>query len=149
MKKRILLLIGIALLFIIGYTLKYKVHLQKPKEQAMARIELPSGLAYEVINHGQGNDSPKPGQTVVVHYTGWLDNAGVQGKKFDSSVDRNKPFSFKLGIGEVIRGWDEGVLGMRKGEKRKLIIPASLGYGARGVPGNATLIFEVELLDFY
>jgi FKBP-type peptidyl-prolyl cis-trans isomerase len=86
------------------------------------------------------------GQTVVVHYTGWLTN----GTKFDSSKDRNEPFQFRLGAGQVIAGWDEGVAGMKIGGKRKLTIPASLGYGARGaggvIPPNAVLIFEVELL---
>ncbi len=87
--------------------------------------------------------------TVDVHYTGWL----LDGTKFDSSVDRGKPFSFHLGAGEVIRGWDEGVAGMKVGGKRKLRIPAELGYGARGaggvIPGNATLVFDVELLGVH
>lgn len=109
-------------------------------------IKTDSGLKYidEVI--GEGN-SPQKGQFVTVHYTGTLEN----GKKFDSSVDRDDPFSFTIGVGEVIKGWDEGVLTMKVGGKRKLIIPSDLGYGARGaggvIPPNATLIFDVELLD--
>ena len=95
--------------------------------------------------------SPKPGQTVVVHYTGWLYEGGKRGKKFDSSVDRGQPFEFPLGKGQVIPGWDEGVATMKVGGKRTLIIPPALGYGARGaggvIPPNATLMFDVELLD--
>mgnify|MGYP003596452507 CR=1 FL=1 len=104
-----------------------------------------SGLEVQEILVGAGAEA-KAGMTVDVHYTGWL----LDGTKFDSSVDRGKPFSFHLGAGEVIRGWDEGVAGMKVGGKRKLRIPAELGYGARGaggvIPGNATLIFDVELL---
>lgn len=109
-----------------------------------------SGLQFEDITIGSG-DEAQAGQHVTVHYTGWLQNAdGSAGRKFDSSKDRNDPFEFPLGAGHVIKGWDEGVQGMKVGGVRKLIIPSSLGYGARGaggvIPPNATLIFEVELL---
>lgn len=104
-----------------------------------------SRLQYIDLTVGTG-PTAQAGQTVTVHYTGWLEN----GKKFDSSVDRGQPFSFPLGAGRVIKGWDEGVQGMKVGGKRKLIIPSNLGYGARGaggvIPPNATLIFEVQLL---
>jgi FKBP-type peptidyl-prolyl cis-trans isomerase len=97
-----------------------------------------------VVGHGA---SPSTGQTVIVHYTGTL----TDGKKFDSSLDRGKPFNFVIGRGQVIKGWDVGVSTMKVGGKRKLTIPSSMGYGASGIPGvipaNATLIFEVELLD--
>ena len=93
---------------------------------------------------------PQPGQTCVMHYTGWLYKDGVKGQKFDSSLDRGQPFEFDIGVGQVIKGWDEGVATMKVGGKRTLIIPASLGYGARGaggvIPPNATLMFDVELL---
>ena len=109
----------------------------------------PSGLEYEDTVIGSGAQATK-GQSVTVHYTGWLYNGGVQGAKFDSSKDRNDPFVFSLGAGMVIRGWDEGVAGMQVGGSRTLIIPAALGYGARGaggvIPPNATLKFDVELL---
>jgi len=105
-----------------------------------------SGLKYidEVVGTG---DSPKPGQNVTVHYTGTLEN----GTKFDSSVDRGQPYPFRIGTGAVIKGWDEGIMTMKPGGKRRLIVPAKLGYGASGnppkIPPNATLIFEVELLS--
>ncbi len=106
----------------------------------------PSGLQYAVDHPGTGA-SPKTGQTVSVHYTGWLTN----GKKFDSSRDRNDPLEFAVGIGQVIKGWDEGVAAMKIGEKRTLVIPPNLGYGSRGagaaIPPNATLVFAVELLE--
>jgi FKBP-type peptidyl-prolyl cis-trans isomerase FkpA len=112
-------------------------------------ITTPSGLQYEDTAIGAG-DVATSGQRVTVHYTGWLFQEGVQGAKFDSSKDRGTPFVFNLGAGQVIRGWDEGVAGMQVGGARTLIIPASLGYGARGaggvIPPNATLKFEVELL---
>ena len=108
-----------------------------------------SGL--QIIDNTVGTGaSPKTGQTCVMHYTGWLYNDGKKGKKFDSSVDRNEPFEFTIGQGQVIKGWDEGVATMKVGGKRTLIIPAALGYGARGagglIPPNATLMFDVELL---
>ena len=108
-------------------------------------ITTSSGLQYidQVVGTGE---TAKAGQTVSVHYTGWLTN----GKKFDSSVDRGQPFSFRLGVGQVVKGWDEGVQGMKIGGKRKLTIPSNLGYGARGagglIPPHATLVFDVELL---
>jgi FKBP-type peptidyl-prolyl cis-trans isomerase FkpA len=109
-----------------------------------------SGLEFKDLVVGTGAQATA-GRQVTVHYTGWLQNPdGSAGKKFDSSLDRGQPFDFPLGAGRVIRGWDEGVAGMKVGGKRRLIIPAALGYGARGaggvIPPNATLIFEVELL---
>lgn len=112
-------------------------------------VATPSGLRYtdEVVGTGA---SPKAGQSVSVHYTGWLDQGGKKGTKFDSSRDRGQPFSFPLGEGRVIKGWDEGVATMKVGGKRVLVIPPELGYGARGaggvIPPGATLVFDVELL---
>jgi FKBP-type peptidyl-prolyl cis-trans isomerase FkpA len=115
----------------------------------MAFTTTASGLQYEDTVVGDGAEA-KRGGNVTVHYTGWLYNEGVQGAKFDSSKDRKDPFVFALGAGMVIKGWDEGVQGMKVGGARTLIIPAALGYGARGaggvIPPHATLIFEVELL---
>ena len=111
----------------------------------MSELITDSGLKYEDTAVGEG-DIAKAGQRVSVHYTGWLEN----GTKFDSSKDRNQPFDFNLGAGQVIKGWDEGVAGMQVGGARKLTIPSQLGYGAAGaggvIPPNATLIFDVELL---
>jgi FKBP-type peptidyl-prolyl cis-trans isomerase len=111
-------------------------------------VDTPSGLQYEEVSEGDGAEA-KAGQKVSVHYTGTL----VDGKKFDSSRDRGKPFQFTLGVGQVIKGWDEGVAGMKVGGQRKLTIPAELGYGSRGaggvIPPNATLIFDVELVEIH
>lgn len=116
---------------------------KKGKEKNM--ITTKSGLRYIDENPGNGK-SPSSGKTVKVHYTGWLEN----GTKFDSSVDRGEPFEFVIGVGQVIKGWDEGVLSMKIGGKRKLIIPSNLAYGSQGagsaIPPNSTLIFDVELL---
>jgi FKBP-type peptidyl-prolyl cis-trans isomerase len=111
----------------------------------LQKIELAPGAGAEI----------KSGQTALVHYTGWLYDAAAaenKGKKFDSSVDRNEPFEFPVGAGMVIKGWDEGVVGMKPGGKRRLVIPAEMGYGARGaggglIPGGATLVFDVELVE--
>jgi len=109
-------------------------------------VTTPSGLKYIELQEGTGA-TPQPRQTVVVHYTGTLED----GTKFDSSRDRGRPFSFTIGVGQVIQGWDEGLSTMKVGGRRQLIIPSDLGYGARGaggvIPPNATLIFDVELLD--
>ena len=111
----------------------------------MSQVTTASGLVIEEVLVGEGAEA-LAGQTVSVHYTGWL----TDGTKFDSSMDRNEPFEFPLGARHVIAGWDEGVQGMKIGGTRKLTIPAALGYGARGaggvIPPNATLVFEVELL---
>ncbi|MCX7275228.1 MAG: FKBP-type peptidyl-prolyl cis-trans isomerase [Burkholderiales bacterium] len=115
----------------------------------MAFQTLPSGLQYDDTTPGTGEQA-KAGAHVKVHYTGWLWQDGVAGRKFDSSKDRGQPFDFPLGAGHVIRGWDEGVAGMKVGGTRQLLIPPEMGYGARGaggvIPPNATLLFEVELL---
>jgi FKBP-type peptidyl-prolyl cis-trans isomerase len=148
-------LIGLAA--VIGLTLlvtacaKKKAQEQTPQANAAASspagqvITTSSGLQYQILQPGSGAIA-ESGKKVSVHYTGWL----TDGKKFDSSVDRGQPFQFQLGAGQVIKGWDEGVAGMKIGEKRKLTIPSNLGYGPRGaggaIPPNATLIFDVELL---
>lgn len=106
-----------------------------------------NGVTVEVLNEGTGEHQVKAGDTVLIHYTGWL----TDGTKFDSSVDRNEPFETKIGVGHVIAGWDMGVIGMKKGEKRKLTIPSEFGYGMYGagdlIPPDATLVFDVELLS--
>jgi FKBP-type peptidyl-prolyl cis-trans isomerase FkpA len=118
----------------------------KPGSASATEVTMSDGLKFTDDTVGTGAEA-QAGKTVSVHYTGWL----LDGTKFDSSRDRNQPFSFPLGGGRVIKGWDEGVAGMKVGGKRTLVIPPNLGYGAQGaggvIPGNATLKFEVELLD--
>ncbi len=115
-------------------------------------VTLPSGVKYHDSAVGTGAEAVA-GKSVTVNYTGWLDNGGQKGRKFDSSLDRNEPFSFALGAHQVIAGWDQGVAGMHVGGKRTLVIPPEEGYGARGaggvIPPNATLIFDVELLGVH
>ena len=117
-----------------------------PQEGNDKKVTTETGLQYEEIVEGTGK-SPKPGDTVTVHYTGWL----TDGTKFDSSVDRGQPFPFTIGEGQVIRGWDEGVMTMKIGGKRKLTIPPNLAYGDAGagdrIPPGSTLVFDVELID--
>lgn len=128
---------------------------QLPQEQKNMITTLPSSLRYQTITAAaEGAKTPQRGQPVTVHYTGWLADENMQpimDKKFDSSVDRGTPFTFVIGIGQVIKGWDEGVMTMKVGEKRRLMIPSALGYGAYGagsrIPPHASLIFDVELLD--
>ncbi len=139
MKKRSILIASLAIL------LGAQIAVADSKPMTTA-----SGLKYEDSKAGAGTEAIK-GKTAVVHYTGWLDEKGAKGKKFDSSVDSGQPFSFPLGAGMVIKGWDEGVAGMKVGGKRTLHIPAQLAYGEMGappvIPPNAPLIFDVELLD--
>lgn len=117
---------------------------------AQETVTTGSGLSYIDTKPGTGA-AAKAGQNAIVHYTGWLYENGAKGKKFDSSRDRGQPFTFPLGAGRVIRGWDEGVAGMQLGGQRTLIVPPDLGYGAAGaggvIPPNATLVFEVELIE--
>lgn len=155
-KPRLLLSASLAALFLMGSApagiaaapTQQTQEDAKAKEKKMTKTD--SGLEYKDTQEGDGA-SPAKGQTCVMHYTGWLWENGKKGNKFDSSVDRGQPFSFRIGVGQVIAGWDEGVSTMKVGGKRELLIPPDLGYGARGaggvIPPNATLLFEVELLD--
>jgi len=135
--RKILLALSACLLFV------------QPLLASDKMITTKSGLQYEDSQAGSGDEATS-GKKVTVHYTGWLDERGKKGKKFDSSVDRGEPFDFPLGVGMVIKGWDEGVAGMKVGGKRTLYIPSELAYGPRGagadIPPNAKLIFDVELL---
>ena len=140
---------AIALLAGLGFT---SGSLTPAFAQTTAKKTMTTASGLQIIDTVEGTGAtPKTGQTCVMHYTGWLYNNGIKGKKFDSSVDRNEPFEFPIGRGRVIKGWDEGVASMKVGGKRTLIIPPELGYGARGaggvIPPNATLMFDVELLD--
>jgi FKBP-type peptidyl-prolyl cis-trans isomerase len=148
---RFVIAIAIVLSLTVAFVLAQTATRKTPNTSAPTKVtgegtKTPSGLVYWDIRLGNG-ETAKEGSHVRVHYTGWLTN----GKKFDSSVDAGKPFDFTLGNGEVIKGWEEGVAGMRVGGKRQLRIPPELGYGADGTPGgpippNATLIFDVQLL---
>ena len=144
---------AIVLVVVVVYTTTQS---RKNQEQAAAQVVAPApnqGLNMSDVKVGTGTEAVA-GKTVVVHYTGWLYDAGAtdhKGQKFDSSRDRGDPFDFPLGAGHVIKGWDQGVAGMKVGGQRTLVIPPELGYGARGaggvIPPNATLVFDVELLD--
>ena len=139
----------IAIVIIVALVAGAAAYMFVPKLPGIAGAEVttPSGLKYTDLVVGTGA-SPRTGQTAIVHYTGTLE---ADGTKFDSSVDRGQPFTFTLGRGEVIKGWDEGVATMKVGGRRKLVVPPVLGYGQAGspptIPPNATLVFDVELLD--
>jgi len=137
MKRFVCAVAAISVAFVLGAAAQAKM------------VRTKSGLAYEDLKVGTGKEA-KAGDSVVVDYTGWLDEGTKKGKKFDSSHDRAEPFTFVIGGGQVIKGWDEGVAGMKPGGKRVLYIPPGLGYGSRGsgraIPPNADLIFEVDLL---
>lgn len=149
MKKKLALLLASAMVTVACASVPPAISQGAPQFPDLKKlgklVKTPSGLQYKDTVVGNG-PAPRPGQNVNVHYTGWL----LNGSKFDSSVDRGQPFSFPLGRGQVIKGWDEGVASMRVGTKRILVIPANLGYGAGGsppqIPPNATLVFEVQLL---
>jgi len=151
----------LALLLVLGFsacTSKQEKAVQNNQQEdnKLVRVEPQknheSSVKKDILVAAPANSlSPKAGQRVKVHYTGWLNDNGQPGKKFDSSVDRGSPFVFTVGIGQVIKGWDEGVLNMKVGEKSRLTIPADLAYGSQGaggglIPPNSTLIFDVELL---
>ena len=162
MKEKIITLTLVLLLSAGAYYAfkRYQAGQYKTKELSMNystqmhddRTITPSGLAYKIITPASDDaQKPQKGKIVTVHYTGWLNENDAPSSKFDSSVDRNQPFTFPLGIGMVIQGWDEAVADMKKGEKRRVYIPSSLGYGAHGagavIPPHADLIFDIELLD--
>jgi len=147
MKKYLWLALVLAAGVLVLYVVSSPGTADEKKEGKIVTTD--SGLKYQDLKEGTG-DAAKAGDVVQVHYTGWLTTDGTtKGKKFDSSVDRGDPFKFKLGNGDVIKGWDEGVAGMKVGGKRRLVIPPALGYGDQDkgdIPPNSTLLFEVELL---
>ncbi|MFY9681607.1 MAG: FKBP-type peptidyl-prolyl cis-trans isomerase [Candidatus Sulfotelmatobacter sp.] len=142
----IVVMLGLTAVFVLAQSAARKTNTSAPTKVTGDGVKTDSGLIYWDIRLGTGAVA-KEGSHVRVHYTGWLTN----GKKFDSSVDAGKPFDFTIGNGEVIKGWEEGVAGMKVGGKRQLRIPPALGYGAAGYPGaipaNATLIFDIQLLN--
>jgi peptidylprolyl isomerase len=142
--------IAVALAIVVASCAAHSIPTPATAQGTPATMTTASGLKTTDSKVGTGA-APRMGQICVMHYTGWLYSNGAKGAKFDSSLDRGQPFEFPIGTGRVIRGWDEGVASMKVGGKRTLIIPPDLGYGARGagnvIPPNATLIFEVELLD--
>jgi len=148
-----LVFIGIILcVFLAGLTVTAKDEPVTVSTDKAALKTSASGIRYQVLSSAPKEAiKPKSGQKVIVQYTGWLDDNDQPGQKFDSSYDRNEPFSFNVGKGQVIKGWDESVLDMKVGEKRRVIIPPALAYGSRGVrniiPPNSTLIFDIELLE--
>ena len=149
--NKVLKYVGITL-FIAGSAFVVHHFYLKQKQEPMKRIQEASGLSYEILTPAPAAaQAPQKGQTVSVHYTGWIDENGNPGRKFDSSVDRGQKFQFPLGKGYVIAGWDEAVAGMKIGEKRRVFIPSKLGYGAHGagaaIPPHANLIFDIELFD--
>lgn len=155
MQKRELLIALMLVSVISAYGIfnRTKKSTRKASMIAAEYVTTPSGLKYLIFKEGSSDTVAKAGRPVTVHYTGWLFDEKQpehKGKKFDSSLDRGQPFQFVLGAGMVIRGWDEGVAGMKVGEKRRLVIPANLAYGNQAVggiiPANATLVFDVELL---
>ena len=131
---------------------KVEALIEQPlKQESLTMQKTDSGISYQILTAAPaGSAKPKVGAFVTVHYTGWLNDNGQPGQKFDSSVDRHEPFQFKVGIGQVIAGWDESVLDMQVGEKRRVILPHDLAYGARGagkiIPPYAELIFDIELI---
>ncbi len=147
--SKISLVCLLGLLFTLGALVTMNSTAEDANAEAKTITTSPSGLRYLDTNIGEGAEAKK-GNKVSVHYTGWLAGAGdTKGNQFDSSISRGRPFTFSLGAGQVIKGWDEGVAGMKIGGKRTLYIPSQLGYGSRGIgpiPGNADLIFDVELL---
>ena len=149
MGKEQITVIAILILIVIAGGLYFtsKAYKKAIPENPMLKDAMESGLKIEITQEGTGQGA-KSGQTINVHYTGTLED----GTKFDSSLDRGTPFSFTLGSGQVIEGWDKGLLDMKVGEKRKLTIPSDMGYGPQGTPGgpippNATLIFDVEMIE--